>query len=94
MRVTMPRTLGAFSICMEMYGSGRRMLGGITQREPKPIRLTEGPRAPPVLFGAGLGTLQARTCVRPAAPATPRATATTGSASVSVSNSSELGTEG
>ena len=24
MRVTMPRTLGAFLICMEMYGSGRR----------------------------------------------------------------------
>ena len=47
-----------------------------------------------VFFGAGLGSLQARACVRPAAAQPPRAPAHSTSASVSVSNSSELGTEG
>ena len=94
MRATMPRTLGAFSICMEMYGSGRR-----TGRR----NLRTGAQTDPLhgaasgslgSYGVVPGTSTGRPCVRPAAPTTPRATATTGSASVSVSNSSELGTEG
>jgi len=41
-----------------------------------------------VLPGAGLGPVQARTCVRPTASTAPRAFATPASAFVSVSNSS------
>ena len=41
-----------------------------TVREHRPIP-PDRHRAPPVLFGAGLGTLRARTCVRPAASTPP-----------------------
>ena len=93
MRATMPRILGAFLICTEMCGSGRRTGTELTVREHRPIP-QDRLRAPAVFVGAGLGTLQARPCVRPPASASPRAIATTTSAFVSVSNSSELGTEG
>ncbi|MDB3958693.1 hypothetical protein N9408_07260, partial [Opitutales bacterium] len=64
-----------------------------TVREHRPI-LRVRRRAPPVSIGAAPGTIPARTCVRPTATTTPPATAPTVLASVSVSNSSELGTEG
>ena len=93
MRATMPPTLGAFSICTEMSGSGRRTGTELTVREHRPIP-QERHRAPTVFFGAGPGAARHVPAFGLRATATPRASATTASASVSVSNSSELGTEG
>ena len=90
MRATMPRILGAFLICTEMCGSGRRTGTELTVREHRPIP-QDRHRAPAVFFGAGLGALQARSCVRPPAATTPRATATAALASVLVSKSNRQG---
>ena len=59
MRATMPPILGAFSICTEMSGSGRRTGTELTVREHRQIPQVRH-RAPPVLFGAGLGTYRRR----------------------------------
>ena len=54
MLVSTVPTHGAFLICMEMFGNGRRMLGEVTQRVPKPIRSTQVTRAPFEAFGEGV----------------------------------------
>ena len=71
MRATMPRILGAFSICTEMCGSGPRTGTAAYSSGAQTIPQVRH-RAPPVFFGAGPGQRQARTCVRPTAH-TPRA---------------------
>ena len=70
------------------------MLGVAMHQEHKLIHSMRGPRAPTVSFGAAPGTIQARTCVRHPVPTTTPAAVTATSASVSVSNSSKLETEG
>ena len=92
MRATMPRILGAFSICTEMSGSGRRTGTELTVREHRPIPQVRH-RAPPVLFGAGLGAFRHGPAFG-LPPQLPPSNRYDTSAFVSVSNSSELGTEG
>ena len=60
-------TLGAFLICTEMCGSGRRIGTQHTVREHRLI-LRVQLRAPTVSIGAAPGSIPARTCVRPSAP--------------------------
>ena len=80
-------TLGAFLICTEMCGSGRRTGTQHTVREHRLI-LRVQLRAPTVSIGAAPGAIPARTCVRPTATRTP-STRNGTSASVSVSKSSQ-----
>ena len=77
-------TLGAFLICTEMCGSGRRTGTQHTVREHRLILRVQR-RAPTVSIGAAPGTIPARTCVRPTASASPPATVPPALASVSVS---------
>ena len=84
-------TLGAFLICMAMCGSGRRTGTQHTVREHRPI-LRVRLRAPTVSIGAAPGAY--RRVLRSADRSYAPQHRTTASASVSVSNSSELGTEG
>ena len=85
-------TPGAFLICMAMCGSGRRTGMQHTVLEHRLI-LRVQLRAPTVSSGRLLDNTGAYLRSAYRARYTP-ATATTASASVSVSNSSELGTEG
>ena len=75
-----------FLMCMVMFGNGFMIGRQFIQVMPKPT-LPDRFRAPTVLFGAGLGLIQARSCVQLCVISTHRA-------SVLVSKSSELGTEG
>ena len=84
-------TLGAFLICMAMCGSGQRTGTQHTVREHRPI-LRVQLRAPTVSSGRLLEQYRRdlRSAYRSYSTPAPHTT----SASVSVSNSSELGTEG
>ena len=84
MRATMPRILGAFLICTEMCGSGRRTGTELTVREHRPIPQVRH-RARPGSHGVVPGPTTERTCVLLSAAATPRAAAPTTLASVLVS---------
>ena len=89
MRVNTMRTHGAFLICMEMYGSGRRMRTQVTQRVPRTILSMSALRARFGSYGVVPGATTGRACVRRSAAAAPRAPASTISASVLVSKSSQ-----
>ena len=87
-------TRGAFSICMEMCGSGPRT--GTRRLIPPATRwwiLADRHRARIGSGGVVPGAASGRPCVLLSATATPPATGTTTSASVLVSNSSSKGRE-
>ena len=87
----MHRIHGAFSICMEMCGNGRRTG---TRHTPPAIRwLTQPDRHRARIGSSGVvpGTTMERTCVQLSATTSPPATAPTPLASVLVSKSSSKG---
>ena len=93
MWATMRPTLGAFSICTEMSGSGPRTGTGTYSSGAQTDPTGPASGSSRVHSGRVLDIRHGPAFGHRAATA-PRASATTPSASVSVSNSSELGTEG